>query len=57
MSTYKVLKFHTPTAVPPEITGQPQSLESVPPKTSITFTVTATGNLPVQYTWEWTEQR
>lgn len=43
----------TPPAVPPTITGQPQSASVIigTPDASVTFSVVATGTLPLEYQW------
>ena len=38
---------------PPKVTSQPKSLKKVAPRTTISFTVQATGTDPLNYHWQW----
>ena len=38
---------------PPKVTSQPKSLKKVVPRTTISFTVQATGREPLKYQWQW----
>ena len=38
---------------PPKVTSQPKSLKKVVPRTTISFTVQASGTDPLNYQWQW----